>query len=68
MIAKYDLNGHLLNKYIHTGHISFLRSIDMNHDGTDEILFGATNNLLNGEAVLGGLGPAQASKKAKINI
>jgi len=53
IIAKYDLQGDLLNEYIQTGHISFLRPLDLNQDGADEILFGATHNLLNGEPVLG---------------
>jgi hypothetical protein len=53
IIVRYDLNGNLLNEYIHTGHVSFLFPLDLNQDGIDEILFGATNNLLNGEAVLG---------------
>ncbi|MBD3415264.1 MAG: hypothetical protein GF421_12650 [Candidatus Aminicenantes bacterium] len=52
IITRYDINGNLLNEYIHTGHISFINCIDLNQDGTDEILFGATNNILNGEAVL----------------
>ncbi len=53
IIARYDINGNLLNEYIQTGHLSFLIPIDLNKDGTDEVVFGATNNLLNGEAVLG---------------
>lgn len=53
IITRYDIRGHLLNEYIHTGHLSFLLAFDLNQDGTHEILFGATNNLLNGEAVLG---------------
>jgi len=53
VFARYDLKGNLLNEYIHTGHISFLVPLDLNQDGIDEIIFGATNNLLHGEAVLG---------------
>jgi len=53
IISKYDLKGDLFNEYIQTGHLSFLQPIDLDQDGTDEILFGATNNLLNGEPVLG---------------
>ncbi len=53
IITRYDINGNLLNEYVHTGHLSFLIPIDLNKDGTHEVVFGATNNLLNGEAVLG---------------
>jgi len=53
IITRYDINGNLLNEYIHTGHLSFLIPCDLNEDGTHEVIFGATNNLLNGEAVLG---------------
>jgi len=30
IIVRYDLNGNLLNEYIHTGHVSFLVSLDFN--------------------------------------
>jgi len=51
-ITRHDCEGNLLNKYIHCGHIGGLKVYDLDSDGTDEILLGGTNNLLNEEAVL----------------
>ncbi|MDH4271716.1 MAG: hypothetical protein OEW18_07050, partial [Candidatus Aminicenantes bacterium] len=53
IITRYDLDGNILNNYVHTGHLTFLVPCDLNNDGNQEILFGGTNNLLNGEAVIG---------------
>lgn len=52
-IMSHDLRGKLVHKYIHTGHLGSLEIYDLDHDGTDEILFAGTNNLLGGEGVLG---------------
>ena len=52
-IVSHDLKGNLVRKYIHTGHLRSLEIHDLDHDGTDEILFAGTNNLLGGEGVLG---------------
>ncbi len=52
-IVSHDLQGNLVQKYIHTGHLGSLEIYDLDHDGTDEILFAGTNNLLGGEGVLG---------------
>lgn len=52
-IVSHDLQGKLVQKYIHTGHLESLEIYDLDHDGTDEILFAGTNNLLGGEGVLG---------------
>ncbi len=52
-IISHDLKGNLVHKYTHTGHLRSLEVHDLNRDGTDEILFAGTNNLLKGEGVLG---------------
>jgi hypothetical protein len=52
-ITSHDLEGNLIHKYIHTGHLGSLEVFDLDLDGTDEILFGGTNNLLSGEGILG---------------
>jgi predicted DNA-binding transcriptional regulator AlpA len=52
-IMSHDLQGRLVNKYVHTGHLESLAIHDLDRDGSDEILFAGTNNLLKGEGVLG---------------
>lgn len=53
IITRHDLNGKLLNKYLNTGNLGEFQLIDHDYDGTDEIVFTGTNNLLFGEAILG---------------
>lgn len=53
LISRHDLNGNLLNKYSQVGQLSDIRAFDLRGDGDEEIVFSGTNNLLNGEAVLG---------------
>lgn len=53
IIAKYDYKGNLKNRYLHVGHLHGFRAHDFDKDGTEEILFTGTNNLLNGEGVFG---------------
>ena len=52
-IASHDLGGNPVHKYTHTGHLGSLEIYDLDQDGTDEILFAGTNNLLGGEGVMG---------------
>jgi hypothetical protein len=52
-ICSYDISGELIDAYLHVGHLAPIEIIDYQNDGTEEIVFGATNNLLNGEGVLG---------------
>jgi len=52
-IVSHDLQGKFVQKYIHTGHLRSLEIYDLDRDGTDEILFAGTNNLLGGEGILG---------------
>jgi len=42
-----------LSKYIHVGHIASFKINDLDSDGNEEIIFSGTNNLLNGEGVVG---------------
>lgn len=53
LITSHNLNGELVHNYVHTGHLRSLEIYDLDNDGSDEILFTGTNNLLNGEGVLG---------------
>lgn len=54
IIACHDLDGNLLCRYYHTGNLtSTLEVSDLDSDGNDEIIFTGTNNLLNGEGVIG---------------
>ncbi len=54
IIACHDLEGHLRNQYFHVGNLtSTLEMIDLDGDGSDEIVFTGTNNLLNGEGIIG---------------
>lgn len=53
LISSHNSKGELLGKYIHVGHLSRLKIHDLDGDGNEEILFSGTNNLLNGEGVLG---------------
>lgn len=54
IIACHDLNGNLRNQYFHIGHLtSTLELTDLDEDGSDEIVFTGTNNLLNGEGIIG---------------
>jgi len=53
LITRHDLEGNLLNKYNHVGHLGTIMAYDLRGDGDNEIIFSGTNNLLNGEAVLG---------------
>lgn len=56
IIASHDLDGNLLNTYYHTGHLTqTLELIDLDKDGIDEIVFTGTNNLLDGEGIVGAL-------------
>jgi hypothetical protein len=56
IIASHDLEGNLMSQYLHTGNLtSTLELTDVNRDGEKEILFTGTNNLLNGEGILGAL-------------
>ncbi|UCH97817.1 MAG: MerR family transcriptional regulator, partial [Candidatus Aminicenantes bacterium] len=54
IIACHNLEGDLVSQYHHTGQLeSSLELIDLDGDGCVEIVFGGTNNLLNGEAIIG---------------
>lgn len=54
IIACHDLKGNLRNQYFHIGHLTHtLELIDLDEDGSDEIVFTGTNNLLNGEGIIG---------------
>ncbi len=53
LITSYSLQGELVHKYIHTGHLKSYKIFDWDNDGTDDILFTGTNNLLKGEGILG---------------
>ncbi|MBN1274251.1 MAG: hypothetical protein JXB26_18465 [Candidatus Aminicenantes bacterium] len=54
IFACHDLNGNLLNQYLHVGIISdTVVFFDLNDDEIEEIIFSGTNNLLNGEGILG---------------
>jgi hypothetical protein len=53
-ITCHDLRGNLMHVYLHTGQLTpFLELIDLDKDGIEEIVFVGTNNLLNGEGVVG---------------
>jgi hypothetical protein len=52
-ITACNLDGKISNKYFHIGHLSGIHLWDYNNDGVDEIVFAGTNNLLNGEGILG---------------
>ena len=52
-IACHDLAGNLLYQYLNIGHLSGFELYDLDDDGVDEIIFAGTNNLLNGEGILG---------------
>lgn len=52
IISCHNLSGDLICKYLHTGHVMNLILFDLDGDGTEEIFFCGTNNLLNGEAVI----------------
>jgi hypothetical protein len=53
IIACHDLAGNLLYQYLNIGHHSEYILHDLDEDGVDEIIFSGTNNLLNGEGILG---------------
>jgi hypothetical protein len=53
LISSHNCKGDLLSKYIHVGHLSSFKIHDLDGDGNEEIIFSGTNNLLNGEGVLG---------------
>jgi hypothetical protein len=54
IIASHDLEGNIMSQYLHTGNLtSIMELTDINRDGEKEILFTGTNNLLNGEGILG---------------
>lgn len=53
IIACHDLAGNLLYQYLNIGHHSEYILYDLDEDGVDEIIFSGTNNLLNGEGILG---------------
>jgi hypothetical protein len=53
IIACHDLDGDLLYKYLNIGHLNGIKLHDLDGDGVDEIIFAGTNNLLNGEGILG---------------
>jgi hypothetical protein len=56
-LFRLDANeGILLNEYWHSGHLQALKSMDLDNDGKEEILFGGANNGLN-QAVIGVLNP-----------
>ena len=54
VIACHDKEGNLVNQYLHTGNLTrTLKLHDVNGDGVGEIIFTGTNNLLNGEGIIG---------------
>jgi hypothetical protein len=53
LIISHDLEGKLVHKYIHTGHLGSFGVFDLCNDGSNEILFAGTNNLLKGEGIVG---------------
>ena len=53
LISCHDMQGDLLNKYVHAGNLGTLETHDLDQDGNDEIIFAGTNNLLNGEGIVG---------------
>lgn len=54
LIAAHHPDGRLLHQYLHVGNLTYtMELIDLNGDGEDEILFTGTNNLLNGEGIVG---------------
>ncbi len=53
LISCHDREGRLLNKFVHTGNLGTLETYDLDQDGDDEIIFAGTNNLLNGEGIVG---------------
>ena len=50
-LVRFDINGQVLNEFIHPGAIYDLELIDLNQDGEQEILLGCTNNGFNSAAV-----------------
>lgn len=52
-ILSFDLQGEPLQRYTHSGLLESFEICDLDRDGTDEILFAGTNNLLKGEGVVG---------------
>jgi hypothetical protein len=54
IISSHDLAGNLKNQYLHTGNLTVTMELtDLNRDDEKEIIFTGTNNLLNGEGILG---------------
>lgn len=53
LISCHNREGELLKKYVHTGNLGTLDTHDLDQDGDDEVIFAGTNNLLNGEGVVG---------------
>ncbi len=50
-LVRFDINGQLLNEFIHPGAIYDMEFMDLNHDGEQEILLGCTNNGFNSAAL-----------------
>lgn len=53
LISSHTPDGDLLNEYVHTGNLGTLDTFDLDKDGNDDIIFAGTNNLLNGEGIVG---------------
>ena len=50
-IARIDINGNILDEYVHPGGIYDMELIDLNRDGEMELLIGGTNNGFNDAAL-----------------
>ncbi len=50
-LVRFDINGQLLNEFIHPGAIYDMELLDLNQDGEQELLLGGTNNGFNSAAV-----------------
>jgi hypothetical protein len=53
IITRYDLEGNLLDKYSHVGHLHKFEIYNLMGDKDPEIIISGTNNLLNGDPVVG---------------
>jgi len=53
LISTHDCKGKLISKYVHVGNLPQMKVHDLNNDGNVEIIISGTNNLLNGEGVVG---------------
>ena len=50
-LVRFDINGQLLNEFIHPGTIYDMELMDLNQDGEEEIVLGCTNNGFNSAAL-----------------